>query len=93
MTEIFFDARRKGILTYVVCATDEVQQSIKKFGITNDDFTGQDGLEKFRDFGGIIPTTEKKVETNIEISEKGDEEKEHIELKGINGSDYIEQSV
>ena len=93
MTEIFFDARRKGILTYVVCATDEVQQSIKKFGIKNDEFTSHEGLEKFREFGGIIPTIEKKAETNIEVSEKGDEEKESIELKGINGPDYIEQSV
>ena len=93
MTEIFYDARRKNILVYAVSATNEVQLSIKKFGIKNDDFISLEGLEKFREFGGIIPTLEKKAETNIEISEKGDEEKEHIELKGINGSDYIEQTV
>ena len=76
-----------------MCATDEVQQSMKKFGIKNDDFKSHEGLEKFREFGGIIPTIEKKAETNIEVSEKGDEEKESIELKGINGADYLEQTV
>ena len=76
MTEMFFDARRKGILTYAINATEKIQRSIKKFGITNDDFTSVEGLEKFREFGGIIPTTEKaetvwdKSSIEIEVDEE-----------------------
>ena len=90
MTEIFFDARRKGILTYVVNATEKIQRSIKKFGITNDDFTSVDGLEKFREFGGIIPTTEKSetVWDKSTMDIEADEEV-GIESFGIDGESKI----
>ena len=81
MTEMFFDARRKGILTFAVNATEKVQRSIKKFGITNDDFTILEGLEKFREFGGIIPTA-KKSET---LWDKSSVEMDVDEEVGIDG--------
>lgn len=36
LTEIFFDARRKGILTVAINGTRKIQESIRKFGILND---------------------------------------------------------
>ena len=60
LTEIFYDARRKGILTLAICATEEVQKSITKFGIKNDDFNSHFGLQKYSEFCGTIPILEKK---------------------------------
>ena len=84
LTEIFYDARRKGILTLAICATEEVQKSITKFGIKNDDFNSHFGLQKYGEFCGTIPILEKK---NGLESDKIEEGKDILELRGISSSE------
>ena len=50
----------------VISATEEVQKSIQKFGITNDLMSGIYGTDKLNELGGIIPITQIKREVVLE---------------------------
>ena len=65
-----------------ICATEEVQKSITKFGIKNDDFNSHFGLQKYSEFGGIIPILEKKNGIQSDKSTISEE-------VGINGKDLM----
>jgi hypothetical protein len=55
LTEIFFDARRKGISMIAILASAEVQRSMTKFGIMNDSSNQVQGLSVYSELGGTIP--------------------------------------
>ena len=55
LTEIFFDARRKGISMIAILASTEVQRSMTKFGIMNDSSNQVQGLSIYSELGGTIP--------------------------------------
>lgn len=55
LTDIFYDARRKGILVLAINGNLEIQRSMKKFGLTNDVSNHEIDLNEYMMQGGEIP--------------------------------------
>ena len=75
LTEIFFDARRKGIAVLAILASSEVQRSMTKFGIMNDSSMHVPGLSVYSELGGTIPIKVMNDDENGLVGIGGEEKK------------------
>lgn len=85
MTEIFFDARRKGIAVLAILASSEVQRSMTKFGIMNDSSMHVPGLSVYSELGGTIPIKVMNDDENNGLVGIGSEEKKSMDEKMESG--------
>lgn len=75
MTEIFYDARRKGISMIAILASTEVQRSMTKFGIMNDSSNQVPGLSIYSELGGTIPIAVMNGDESNMVGIGGEEKK------------------
>ena len=59
----------------VICASEDVENSLTKFGISNDPAGDICGLEKYTELGGLIPITVRAVRVDTECGVEGGDKK------------------